>query len=92
VVPLALLGAGVVAGGLGAWFGVSANQRLDEARVEPFREDALAKFNEAQGSARTANVLFGTAGLAVASAVVTWFLLPGGSDSPPPDSSSEVSR
>jgi tetratricopeptide (TPR) repeat protein len=92
VVPLALLGAGVVAGGLGAFFGVSANQRLDQARMEPFRDDALARFNEAQGSARTANVLFGTAGLAVASAVVTWFLLPGGSDSPSPDSSSEVSR
>jgi len=91
-VPLALLGAGVVAGGLGAWFGVSAHQQLDQARVEPFRDDALAKFNEARGSARTANVLFGTAGLAVASAVVTWFLLPRGSDSPPPDSSSEVSR
>lgn len=89
VVPLALLGAGVVAGGLGAFFGVSANQRLDQARVEPFRDDALARFNEAQGSARTANVLFGTAGLAVASAVVTWLLLPGGS--PSPDSSSEVS-
>jgi tetratricopeptide (TPR) repeat protein len=90
VLPLALLGAGVVAGGVGAFFGVSANQRLDQARVEPLRDDALARFNEAHRSARTANVLFATAGLAVASAVVTWFLLPGSSSSP--DASSEVSR
>ncbi|WP_257457802.1 tetratricopeptide repeat protein [Archangium lipolyticum] len=82
VVPLALLGAGVVAGGLGAYFGVSANGQLADARVVPLREDALAKFNDAHGSARTANILFGTAGLAVASAVVTWFLLPGDASSP----------
>ncbi|WP_063934885.1 tetratricopeptide repeat protein [Archangium violaceum] len=77
VVPLALLGAGAVAGGLGAYFGVSANQQYGAALVEPFRDDALSKFNQAQGSARTANVLFGTAGLALAGAVVTWFLMPG---------------
>jgi tetratricopeptide (TPR) repeat protein len=91
VVPLALLGAGVVAGGLGAYFGVSANGQLADARVAPLREDALAKFNDAHGSARTANILFGTAGLAVASAVVTWFLLPGDASSPA-SSSAETSR
>jgi tetratricopeptide (TPR) repeat protein len=77
VVSLALLGAGVVAGGLGAYFGASANGQLSDARVAPRREDALVQFNDAHGSARTANLLFGTAGLAVAGAVVTWFLLPG---------------
>ncbi|QRN97512.1 hypothetical protein JRI60_52795 [Archangium violaceum] len=91
VVPLALLGAGVVAGGLGAYFGVSANGQLADARVAPLREDALAKFNDAHGSARTANILFGTAGLAVASAVVTWFLLPGDVSSPA-SSSGETTR
>jgi tetratricopeptide (TPR) repeat protein len=91
VVPLALLGAGVVAGGLGAWFGVSANQRLGDARVEPFRDEALARFNEAHGSARTANVLWGTAGLAVVGAVVTWFLLPGHASASAPVSE-EVTR
>lgn len=81
VVPLALLGAGAVAGGLGTYFGVSANQQLGDARVEPFRDDALRKFDQAHGTARTANLLFGTAGLALAGAVVTWFLMPG--DAPP---------
>jgi tetratricopeptide (TPR) repeat protein len=91
VVPLALLGAGVVAGGLGAYFGVSANGQLGDARVAPLREDALTKFNDAHGSARTANILFGTAGLAVASAVVTWFLLPG-AGSVPASTSGETTR
>jgi tetratricopeptide (TPR) repeat protein len=76
VVPVALLGAGVVAAGLGTYFGVSAHRQEQEALVEPFRMDALAKLEGARGTARTANILFGTAGLAVAGAVVTWFLLP----------------
>ncbi len=76
VVPLALFGAGVVAGGLGAYFGASANGQLADARVAPLRDDALARFNGAHGSARTANILFGTAGLAAAGAVVTWLLSP----------------
>ncbi len=76
IVPLALLGAGAVAGGLGTYFGVRANQQLGDARVAPFRDDAFTKFNEAHGTARTANLLFGTAGLALAGAVATWFLMP----------------
>ncbi len=76
VLPLALLGAGVVAGGVGTYFGLSSRGQLDEAYASTGREDALARLEQARGRATTANVLFGTAGLAAAGALVSWLLLP----------------
>lgn len=76
VVPLALVGAGAVAGGLATYFGLSSRSQVEAARTAEFQDDFLAHHQQARGSATAANVLLGTAGLAVAGAVVTWFLMP----------------
>lgn len=77
-VPLAslvLLGAGIVATGTGTVFGVSSQGQLADAREARFHEQLVEHHGRAQRSARTANVLFGTAGIAAAGALVTWLLL-----------------
>lgn len=77
-VPLAslvLLGAGIAAGGTGAVFGVSSRGQVADAREARFHEQLVDHHGRAQRSARTANVLFGTAGIAAAGALVTWLLL-----------------
>ncbi|QDE94489.1 MULTISPECIES: hypothetical protein [Myxococcus] len=77
-VPLAslvLLGAGIAAGGTGTVFGVSSRGQIADAREARFYEHLVAHHSRAQRSARTANVLFGTAGVAAAGALVTWLLL-----------------
>ncbi|MFP2933659.1 hypothetical protein ACLESO_52675 [Pyxidicoccus sp. 3LG] len=75
VVSLVLLGAGVAAGGAGTVFGLSSRSQLEEARGAQFRDELVEQHGKAQTSAKTANVLFGTAGAAVAGAVVTWLLM-----------------
>jgi tetratricopeptide (TPR) repeat protein len=75
VTSMVLLGAGVAAGGAGTYFGLSSRSQLDEARGAQFRDELVERHGQAQSSARTANILFGTAGLAVAGAVVTWLLM-----------------
>jgi tetratricopeptide (TPR) repeat protein len=92
VVPLVLLGAGVVAGGVGSWLGVSARQQYDAALVEPRAQEANALYAQSQDRALAANVLFGTAGLAAVGAVVSWFLMPDGVLAPPSASASGESR
>lgn len=77
LLPIVLVGSGVIAGSIGTYFGVSANKQLQAAQVAPLRQEAFTQLNEARGSARTANILFGTAGLALVGGVVTWFLMPG---------------
>ncbi len=84
VVPLALLGAGVVAGGVGSFLGLSARQQYDAALVQPHAAEANALYAQSQDKARVANVLFGTAGLAAVGAVVSWFLMPDAGVSAPP--------
>ncbi|QQR44693.1 hypothetical protein JKA73_00610 [Myxococcus xanthus] len=77
-VPLAslvLLGAGIAATGTGTVFGVSSRGQLADAREARFHEHLVEHHGRAQRSARTANVLFGTAGVAAAGALVTWLLL-----------------
>ncbi len=74
--PLVLLGAGVVAAGSGTWFGLASRNQVESAWNAHFQSDVVSNQREAQRSARTANLLFGTAGLAVAGAVVSWLLTP----------------
>ncbi|SDE36146.1 hypothetical protein SAMN04488504_106167 [Myxococcus virescens] len=77
-VPLAslvLLGAGIAATGTGTVFGVSSRGHISDAREARFHEQLVERHGRAQRSARTANVLFGTAGVAAAGALVTWLLL-----------------
>jgi tetratricopeptide (TPR) repeat protein len=76
VVPLALAGTGVVAGGLATYFGLTSRGQVAAARDAEFQDDFLSHHQAARRSATTANLLVGTAGLAIAGAVVTWFLMP----------------
>jgi tetratricopeptide (TPR) repeat protein len=71
---LALVGAGAVAGGVGGFFGVQSRDRLQTARDATFRDEMVARHGEAVASARTANILFGTAAVLTTSALVTWLL------------------
>jgi len=75
IASLALLGAGIVAGGTGAVFGISSRGQLADARAARFHEQLVDHHGRAQRSATTANVLFGSAGIAAAGALVTWLLL-----------------
>ncbi|MFY2560748.1 hypothetical protein ACN469_24300 [Corallococcus terminator] len=75
VVSWALLGAGVAAGGVGAVFGLSSQSQIDDARAAQLQEDLEAHHSRAQGSARTANILFGTATAAAVGALATWLLM-----------------
>ncbi|MCP3136946.1 hypothetical protein [Pyxidicoccus xibeiensis] len=81
VVSLVLLGAGVAAGGVGTVFGLSSRSQLEDARLAPQERQLEDLHGKAQSSATTANILFGTAGLAAAGAVVTWLLM-GDSEAP----------
>lgn len=74
VVSWALLGAGVAAGGVGAVFGLSSQNQVDDARAGQLK-DLEANHSRAQGSARTANILFGTATAAAVGALATWLFI-----------------
>ena len=74
-VPLVLLGTGVVAGGVGGYFGWSSRGQVAAAREATQQSEAATRLEQARGNALVANVLLGTAGVAAASAVVSWLLL-----------------
>lgn len=74
VVSWALLGAGVAAGGVGTVFGLASQSQVDDARAGAV-EDLGANRSRAQGSARTANILFGTATAAAVGALATWLFM-----------------
>ncbi len=74
VLTWALLGAGVAAGGAGAYFGLASRNQLADARSAMLRSELTETHSRSQRSALTANVLFGAAGLAAAGAVVTWLM------------------
>ncbi|EPX59287.1 hypothetical protein D187_003191 [Cystobacter fuscus DSM 2262] len=74
VLPLALLGAGVVLGGVGGYFGLRSHGNVSDARAADFYSDRLAHLDSARGQALVANVLLGAAVTAAAGAAVTWFL------------------
>ena len=69
-----LLGAGVVAGGIGGFFGLRSRGQLQDARNASYQVDMANHHSGAQSSARTANVLFGAAGVLATGALVTWLL------------------
>ncbi len=86
--PLVLAGTGVLAAGVGAWFGAKSRSTVEEAnsaydgRFPP--QSDLARLDQtledARSQARTANVLFGVAGAAVGGAVLTWVLASSGEE------------
>ncbi|WP_164017366.1 tetratricopeptide repeat protein [Pyxidicoccus trucidator] len=71
--PTILLGAGVVAGGAGSYFGLRSQGNIQDARAASHTEDQLTRLDEARGQALAANILFGVAVTAAAGAVITWF-------------------
>jgi len=74
-VSMVLLGLGVAAGGVGTYYGLSSQRRLSEARGAQFLDEATRRHAQARRGATRANILFGTAGLAAAGAVVTWLFM-----------------
>jgi tetratricopeptide (TPR) repeat protein len=74
VVPAVLLGAGVVAAGVGTYFGLSSRSDVHASKEAANMRTADDHLKAARGPARTANILFATAGVAATAAVVTWLL------------------
>ena len=74
-VPWVLLGTGVVAGGVGGYFGWSARGQVASAREASLQTDAAGRLESARGSALAANILWGTAGAAATGALISWLLL-----------------
>lgn len=72
VLPLALLGGGVVLGGLGSVVGLQSRSNVNAAREDDFYSDRAAHLDSARGQALVANILMGTAVAAAAGAAVTW--------------------
>lgn len=69
-----LLGAGVLAGGVGGFFGLRSRGQFQDARNASYQVDMANHHSGAVSSARTANVLFGAAGVLATGALVTWLL------------------
>lgn len=93
--PFVFLGAGALAGGIGAYFGIVSQEDVTSARNEPFQLTANQHLRDAQNNALVANVLFATAGAMALGALLTgigWAVTP--ADAPPPPSSAgaEVPR
>ncbi|WP_049872352.1 tetratricopeptide repeat protein [Myxococcus hansupus] len=72
--PLALLGAGVVAGGVGSYFGLRSRSNIQSAREALFVDEQARYLDSARGQALGANVLFGIAVTAAVGAVTTYLL------------------
>lgn len=71
--PLALMGAGVVAGGVGSYFGLRSQGNIQDARESADINKQLIHLDTARGQALAANILFGVAVTAAAGAVITYF-------------------
>ncbi|WIG96227.1 tetratricopeptide repeat protein [Myxococcus sp. SDU36] len=72
--PVALLGAGVLAGGLGSYFGLRSRSDIQSARDTFEVDEQMGHLDAARGKALGANILFGVAATAAAGAVITYFL------------------
>ncbi|OJH34150.1 tetratricopeptide repeat protein [Cystobacter ferrugineus] len=82
VLPIALAGASVVAGGLGGFFGLRSSATADKAVATDIRSVRELHHSDARRQASVANVLFGVALTTAAGAAVTWLL--SGSEAPDP--------
>jgi hypothetical protein len=82
--PFVFLGAGAIAGGLGAYFGLVSQDHVADARMARVQLDASRSLKEAESSALIANVLFGVAGAMGLGALMTgigWAVTP--AEAPP---------
>ncbi|WP_434381033.1 hypothetical protein [Melittangium boletus] len=82
VLPWVLLGTGVVAGGVGGYFGGMSRSQVAAARGASQQSEAAQRLDEARGSARVANVLWVGAGVAAVGALVSWWLHEGSAETP----------
>ncbi|WP_255441948.1 tetratricopeptide repeat protein [Corallococcus sp. Z5C101001] len=73
-VALVLLGTGVVAGGVGSYFGLQSRSNVRAARDAELTQDANRSLEDARPQALVANILFGAAIAAAAGAVTTYVL------------------
>ncbi len=93
--PFVFLGAGALAGGIGAYFGIISQENVTSARNEPFQLTANQHLRDAQNNALVANILFGTAGAMALGALLTgigWAVTPADVPTPPSAVSPEVTR
>ncbi|WP_228557827.1 tetratricopeptide repeat protein [Myxococcus sp. AB056] len=72
--PVALLGAGVLAGGIGSYLGLRSRSDIQSARDTFSVNEQMGHLDAARGKALGANILFGVAATAAAGAVITYFL------------------
>ncbi|QQR46830.1 tetratricopeptide repeat protein [Myxococcus xanthus] len=72
--PVALLGAGVLAGGIGSYLGLRSRSDIQSARDTFSIDEQMGHLDAARGKALGANILFGVAATAAAGAVITYFL------------------
>ncbi len=72
--PYALLGAAVLTGAMGAYFGVKSRNNVNGARQATSTEAALSRLDNANSQAKLANVLFAGAGAAGIGAGLTYWL------------------
>lgn len=78
----ALMGVATVLTGGGIYFGVRSGNTRDDAVDARTQREAYEQLKESQRQARIANFAFAGAGLALVSAVVTYFISP---PTPPPE-------
>jgi hypothetical protein len=71
--PWVLLGTGVVAGGIGGFMGISANNEVSSAKSDPVQLSAQSHQQAASSDALAANVLYAAAGAAVIGGAIWYF-------------------
>jgi tetratricopeptide (TPR) repeat protein len=81
IAPIVVGGVAVVAGGVGAAFGIMSSSEVTAARNATFQSDTITHLNQANTDALIANIAFGVAGAAAITAVITYFV---GRSAPPP--------
>ncbi|MCP3163752.1 tetratricopeptide repeat protein [Myxococcus qinghaiensis] len=72
-ISMVLAGAGLVAGGVGSYFGLRSQGNIQDARASAVVDTQNKHLDSARGQALAANVLFGVAVTSVAGAVITYF-------------------
>jgi hypothetical protein len=75
ITPFIVAGLGVIAAGVGVFFGVSAVSSDNQARMATFQSDAISLRHSAEGSAAAADITYAFAGVALATAVILFFVM-----------------